>query len=90
MPNLTSAKKNLRKNNRRAKSNYQVETRLASLLKKTRQSIHAKKNEDAKKLFHDLSSSLDRAAQRNIIKHNHAARLKSRVQKMINLATQKV
>ena len=37
-----------------------------------------RKKEDAAKLFPDLCSALDKAAKRNVIHGNHAARQKSR------------
>lgn len=60
-----------------------------SAIKKTREAVVAGKKEDAKKWLQVAIKSLDKAAEKNIIKKNTAARRKSRLNKLVKNASQK-
>lgn len=83
MPNLKSAKKELRKNVKRHAANKRVEDNLKELIKKSRKAIEAKDN-GAKDLVQKTLKALDKAAQKGIIKPNTRDRRKSRLHKRLN------
>ncbi len=72
MPVIKSAKKKLRKDIRREKKNSQLKSDLKKALKNTRKSPTLKKVSLASKV-------IDKAAKKNIIHKNKAARLKSKL-----------
>ncbi len=76
MPQTKSAKKALRKDRRRAKINILVKKNLKRAVSLARK----KKSQEA---FRKASSLLDQAAKKKIIHKNKAARLKSRLAKLI-------
>ncbi len=83
MPITTSARKALRKDRRRTVVNKRLKKRIASAVKK------AKKQPTEKALSFSFSI-LDKAAKKKLIHKNKAARLKSRIAKMLKLAAPKV
>ncbi|MFA6171389.1 MAG: 30S ribosomal protein S20 [Patescibacteria group bacterium] len=78
MPNLPSAKKELRKSIKRREKNQKVITDLRKLVKKAIKAIEAK-DAGAKKLLTDSLKAIDKAAQKRIIKKNNRDRKKSRL-----------
>lgn len=78
MPIIKSALKKVRKDKIRTARNRKREVVLKKLIKTTR------KNPIAKNL-HAAFSALDKAAKVNLIHHNKASRLKSRLSKLVNL-----
>jgi len=78
MPNTKSAAKALRSSARKRLQNKSVKTALHSMEKRFLTLVSEGKKDDATKLFPDVSSALDKAAKRNVIHANHAARQKSR------------
>ena len=83
MPNTVSAKKSLRQSQVRRDRNRAARTALRTLLRKTRESIAAKDEEASRANFATLVKKLDRAAGKNLIHLNAAARTKSRLSKSI-------
>ena len=83
MPNIKSAKKELRKSVKRNALNKKVKEGLKDVIKKSRKAIEAKNNE-AEKLVAEALKALDKAAQKGIIKKNTRDRRKSRLQKKFN------
>jgi small subunit ribosomal protein S20 len=83
MPNLKSAIKELRKSKTKGHRNQLVKDDLKTQIKKTRKLIVGKdKNvEDAVK---KTLKTIDKAAQKGVIKDNARDRKKSRLQKMLN------
>ena len=79
MPNTSSAKKRMRQDSVRRLRNRSTKTGLRSQLRKVREAIAAKKVEESEKEFKVLVQKLDRAAGRNVIHLNAAARTKSRL-----------
>lgn len=85
MPNLKSAKKELRKSKKLSQYNTKIKTNVKSLVKKSRKAIIAKEPE-AKELVAKTIKAIDKAAQKGIIKKNTRDRKKSRLQKQLNNA----
>ncbi|MCX6796372.1 MAG: 30S ribosomal protein S20 [Candidatus Falkowbacteria bacterium] len=88
MPNLPSAKKELRKSKKRNAVNNKIAENLKSLIKKSRQAIDAK-DAKAKELIAQTLKALDKAAQKGVIKKNNRDRKKSRLQKRFNAMLKK-
>ena len=84
MPITKSAKKALRQNIRREKSNLLKKGKLKNLIKEVKSLISQKKIEEAKKLLPQVYKLLDKAAKIGLIKKNTAARKKSRIVKLLN------
>ena len=75
----SSAKKALRASQRKRIFNLRTKAAIDLPLKKFRKLILEKKVEDAKVLVPSIYKVLDKAAKRKYIKHNTAARYKSRI-----------
>lgn len=82
MPITKSAKKALRQNIRRRKVNVKRKTELKSVIKEYKKLATSNKDE-AKKYLSQVYKKLDKSAKINLIKKNRAARLKSRLSKLI-------
>lgn len=76
MPITASAKKALRQDRRRAIINKRIKRKIKEALKKARQ-------KPTKKTLAEAASALDRAVKKKIIHKNKAARLKSRLAKLL-------
>ncbi|MDD5291208.1 MAG: 30S ribosomal protein S20 [Patescibacteria group bacterium] len=83
MPNIKSAKKELRKSVKRSAFNRKIKENLKNLIKKSRKAIAAKDGK-AKDLVRETMKALDKAAQKGIIKKNACNRKKSRLNKLFN------
>jgi small subunit ribosomal protein S20 len=84
MPNIKSAKKKLRQDVKKAAQNDAYFNKTKKILKTIT------KNKDAKKspaMIQEAYSLIDKAAKKNVIHKNKAARLKSRVSRLAS-ATQ--
>ncbi len=88
MPTTKSSKKRLRQSLDRRQVNRSVKSTIRTQLKKVHSAIEAGELDNASSLFRDASKKLDRAASRNIIHRNRAARLKSRLSARIKAAQQ--
>ncbi|QDU81803.1 30S ribosomal protein S20 [Polystyrenella longa] len=88
MPNIRSAKKTLRKNAVRRLRNRIQRSSLRSVLKKCREAAEGTDQEATQAAFRLAVKRLDQAAAKNLIHKNKAARLKSRLSKMIKKSTQ--
>jgi small subunit ribosomal protein S20 len=86
MPNIKSAKKELRKSIKRNLRNKTIKNNIATLIKKGRKAIDAK-DEKANEAVKLTIKALDKAAQKGIIKKNTASRKKSRLQLRLNKTT---
>jgi len=76
MPVTQSAKKALRRDQRRATVNSQIKEKIKAALKQARKNPNKKNLESA-------FSALDRAAKKKFIHQNKANRLKSRLAKLL-------
>lgn len=83
MPNIKSAKKELRKGSKRRVYNLDIMGNLKDLIKKSRKAIEAK-DAKAAELVTKTLKAFDKAAQKGVIKKNTASRGKSRLQIRLN------
>jgi len=84
MPITKSAKKALRQNIKRRARNLIYKKKMKGLIKKVRDLVSEKKNEEAKKLLSQTYKALDKSAKVGVIKKNTASRKKSRLTKLVN------
>jgi len=83
MPNTKSAIKAARQNLRHRVANSTTLEKIKKTSKKYKRLISAANLDEAKKTLQEVFSSLDKAAKKNIIHKNKAARLKSRLSKIL-------
>lgn len=79
MPNKDSAKKYMRVSAKKQLKNNEWFSKLSNLERKFKKAVATGKKEDAATLSKELQKTLDRAARRNVIHKNAAARTKSRI-----------
>ena len=79
MPNTKGDKKRLRQSVVARDRNRAEKTRFRHSLRKFREAVEAKNQEEAKELSQVTGRLLDKAAAKNVIHKNKAARLKSRM-----------
>jgi len=82
MPNLKTAKKNLRKSKKRRLINKQYENKIDFLAKKIKKEVK-KGGRNLKELLNHFYQIVDKAAKKHIIHKNKADRLKSKAAKLI-------
>lgn len=87
MPHTRSARKNLRKNEKRKLYNRVMKKVLRRQIKDTLAVIAAGNTEAMQTEFSQLVKKLDKAAARNVVHINFAARKKSQFARMINAKT---
>lgn len=83
MPNIRAAVKSLRQTKKRTARNTKIKAGVEIALRQARKAI-ASKNSEAKKLVTQAIKLLDRSVQKNVLKRNTAARLKSRLMMALN------
>jgi small subunit ribosomal protein S20 len=83
MPITTSAKKAMRQAKTRNAQNVKKKEAYKKLVSRYRKSVADKKLEDAKKMLPGIYQALDKAAKTNAIAKNKAARMKSRITKLV-------
>jgi ribosomal protein S20 len=82
MPNLKTAKKNLRKTKKRTALNKQYKNKIDYLIRKIKNGV----KEGAKnlqELLKNLYKAVDKAAKEKVIHKNKASRIKSKMTKLI-------
>ncbi|MGC9398456.1 MAG: 30S ribosomal protein S20 [Anaerolineae bacterium] len=84
MANTKSAKKAIRSSHRKWLRNRYVKGKMRSAVKAVRDAIEAGDAEMAQALMPKAAKELDKAARKQIIHKNKAARLKSRLMSQIN------
>lgn len=89
MPKTKTAEKSARSAARKAERNKAIRSNTKSTVTKAEKLIGAKKGEEAKTAVVEAISSLDKAAKKNVIHANTAARKKSRLMKKLNTANKK-
>lgn len=87
MPNTASAKKRLRQNQKRRLHNRAVKSNMRGQLRRFREAVEAGDLEKAQAELRVAAKKLDRAASRNIIHKNTAARTKSRLHHLVKKAS---
>lgn len=85
MPNIKSAKKELRKSKTRKSYNRRIEDNIKMLVKKSKKAIETK-DDKAKELVAQAEKAIDKAAQKGVIKKNTRDRKKSRLHAVLNKA----
>lgn len=83
MPITKSAKKALRQNIRRRKRNLTKKKAYKEAIKSYRRLLTENKAEEAKVALSRVYKTLDKAAKTNVIAKNKAARLKSKLSKLL-------
>lgn len=83
-----SAKKAIRQSEKRRERNLVYKNNIKKLVKKLRNLVSAKKQDEAKKILPDVYAALDKAAKVGVIKKNNADRRKSRLTKLIEKKVQ--
>ncbi len=86
MPNTNSAKKRLKQNKAHRARNRSVRSNMRTHIRKVREAVAAGNIEEAEQVFRLTAKRLDRAGSSRLIHPNKAARLKSRLQKLIRNA----
>lgn len=84
MPIIKSAKKALRQNVRHRERNLKRKAEFKAVIKQYKKLIADGEKEKAKEFLSQVYKKLDKAAKINLIKKNKAARLKSRLTKLLN------
>jgi small subunit ribosomal protein S20 len=84
MAHRRSSLKKIRSDKRRREQNLRIVSELKTFARKVKESIAAKKPEDAEKLSRAFFSKLDRAVKKGILHDNRASRQKSRLAQSIN------
>jgi small subunit ribosomal protein S20 len=87
MPHTASAKKNLRKSEKRRLHNRTVIRALKTQIKKFLAELKAGNLEQAQKEYQLAALKLDRAAAKRVVHPNLASRKKSRLAKMLRAKT---
>jgi small subunit ribosomal protein S20 len=83
MPIKTAAKKALRQTIKHRAANLAAKQALAKIVKRTRKLTNQNKIAEAVIALKSASKALDKAAGKGIIKKNTAARIKSRLSKLV-------
>jgi small subunit ribosomal protein S20 len=81
--NSPQAKKRVRQNEKRRVHNKSIKSECNTIKKKILNALESKNTEEAKQFFTDYQSKVDRAARKNIVSKNSAARNKSNLTKRI-------
>ncbi len=89
MPIKKSAKKYMRVTEKKTVRNKKIKGVFRNAVKKVREAVSAGDKEDAQNWLKTAVKSIDKAAQKGIIKKNAAARKKSRLNKLVKKIAQK-
>ena len=84
MPNSVSAKKSHRQSLRRRARNRSQRSSLRTAVRKVRTAAANGETEEARALLQAATKRLDKAASKNLIHKNKAARTKSRLTRLVN------
>ena len=87
MPNIASAKKRTRQNEKRRLKNQAQKSAIRTQEKKVRALVADKKYDEAIKASQKLASLVDKASKTNLIHVNAASRKKSRITQLIKKAS---
>ncbi|HRP67965.1 MAG TPA: 30S ribosomal protein S20 [Turneriella sp.] len=87
MPNIASAKKRTRQNEKRRRQNQSQKSEIRTQEKKLRKLVAEKKVEEITVAQNKLASLVDKAAKTNLVHKNAAARKKSRIANLVKKAT---
>ncbi len=90
MPNIKSAAKRMRQNEKRRLRNRWFRGRARTFIKKARKAMDAGDLEAAREYVHMAVKALDKAAEKGILHKNNVARRKSRLLKRLHALEAKV
>jgi small subunit ribosomal protein S20 len=83
MPIKKNAKKYMKSSAKRWADNQKVKKSMKAAIKEVKKLIDDKKIKKAKESYKKAQKAIDKAAKKNIIKENNAARKKSRLTKQL-------
>ncbi len=86
MPNIKSAVKRMRQNQRRRQRNRHHLSKMRTEIKRFRRLLVDEKSDEAKERLSQVYSIIDHTAQKGVIHRNTAARYKSRLTSSLNQA----
>jgi small subunit ribosomal protein S20 len=89
MPITSSAKKALRASKKKRVFNQHRKDAMTSVIKKVKKFVADKNTQEAMKFLAQAYQAIDKAAKTNLIKKNAASRKKSRLAKLIKVASGK-
>ena len=84
MPQRKSAKKELKKSQKRRVRNLQAKKQIKKTIKSFTKALESGNNEEAKKLLNQVYKIMDKYAGKKIISKNKAARKKGSLTKSLN------
>ena len=84
MPNSKSAEKSLRQSKKRAAHNKRYKNRIKKIARQIDDTVEAGDKKGAEKLLPTYFKAVDKAAKRNVLHKNTAARRKSLYAKKVN------
>jgi small subunit ribosomal protein S20 len=84
MPNIKSAKKRMRSNAKKTEINTLVTSSMRTAIKKFEKEVKAGNKEEASNNLNIAVQRIDKAMSSGLVHKNKAARLKSRLSKMMN------
>ena len=84
MPNIKSAKKRVRSNNKKEVVNTYITSSMKTAIKKFEKSVKAGNHEEASNNLNIAMQRIDKAKNAGLVHRNKAARLKSNLTKMNN------
>jgi len=87
MPNTPSAKKRLRQNVKRRVINRAIKSQVRTQIRRVREAASAGDLDKARDEFRVAAKRLDQASAKNVIHKNAAARTKSRLNRLIKVAS---
>ncbi|MFP4473720.1 MAG: 30S ribosomal protein S20 [Candidatus Omnitrophota bacterium] len=86
MPQRRSGIKELRKNRKNHLRNLDVKTDLKKTIKGFRETVQSEKTDDAREQLKTVCKKIDKAAKRNLMHKNTAARRKSQLSSLLKTA----
>ena len=84
MPIKESAKKELRKGQKRYALNRRRQKTMKDLIRKAQKLVAAGQIDEVKKLVPEVYRAIDKSQKRGLIKRNNASRKKSQIMKLAN------
>ncbi len=84
MPNIKSAKKRMRSNAKKADVNTIIDSSMRTAIKKFEKEVKAGNKEEASKNLNIALQRVDKAMTSGLVHKNKAARLKTRLTKLLN------
>ena len=84
MPNIKSAKKRMRSNAKKTDVNTIIDSSMRTAIKKFEKEVKAGNKEEASKNLNIALQRIDKAMTSGLVHKNKAARLKSRLTKLMN------